>query len=51
MLMALDEAPAMAATINVGGECTLISAIDAANDDTTAGEQCRLRPYGRADIA
>src|SRR5215213_10799172 len=36
LLIALGQAPALAATINVGGTCTLIRAINAANNDTTA---------------
>ena len=34
LLLALGQAPALAATINVGGTCTLIRAIVAANHDT-----------------
>jgi hypothetical protein len=34
LLIALGQAPALAATINVGGTCTLIRAIVAANNDT-----------------
>ncbi|HKH21097.1 MAG TPA: hypothetical protein VKB53_09490, partial [Gammaproteobacteria bacterium] len=34
LLIALGQAPALAATINVGGACTLIRAIVAANNDT-----------------
>jgi hypothetical protein len=34
LLLALGQAPALAATINVGGTCTLIRAIVAANNDT-----------------
>src|SRR5215211_4296275 len=34
LLIALGQAPALAATINVGGSCTLIRAIVAANNDT-----------------
>ena len=41
LLMALGQAPALAATINVGGTCTLVNAIVAANNDTTAGGRCR----------
>jgi len=40
LLLALGQAPALAATINVGGACTLARAITAANNDTTAGGQC-----------
>src|SRR5680860_1125760 len=36
VLLALGAQPAMAATINVGGACTLVRAIVAANNDTTA---------------
>lgn len=37
LLCALGQAPALAATINVGGACTLIRAINAANSDTATG--------------
>src|SRR5215212_6197733 len=40
LLLALGQAPALAATINVGGKCTLALAITAANNDTTAGGRC-----------
>src|SRR5215207_4003845 len=40
LLLALGQAPALAATINVGGTCTLIRAINAANSDTTVGGTC-----------
>src|SRR5215208_4326246 len=40
LLLALGQAPALAATINVGGTCTLVRAINAANSDTTAGGNC-----------
>jgi hypothetical protein len=40
LLLALGQAPALAATINVGGTCTLVRAINAANSDTTAGGIC-----------
>ena len=40
LLIALGQAPALAATINVGGTCTLVRAINAANNDTTAGGRC-----------
>src|SRR5215208_2882906 len=40
LLMALGQAPALAATINVGGTCTLVRAINAANNDTTANGNC-----------
>ncbi len=40
LLLALGAQPALAATINVGGTCTLIRAINAANKDTTAGGGC-----------
>lgn len=38
LLLALGQAPALAATINVGGACTLVDAITAANTDTATGE-------------
>src|SRR5215213_6260736 len=41
LLLALGQAPALAATINVGGTCTLIRPIVAANNDTTASGNCR----------
>ena len=34
LLCALGQAPVLAATINVGGSCTLVDAINAANSDT-----------------
>ncbi|MGQ0591408.1 MAG: hypothetical protein ACT4QB_01835 [Gammaproteobacteria bacterium] len=37
LLCALGQAPALAATINVGGDCTLVDAITAANNDAPAG--------------
>jgi len=37
LLCALGQAPALAATINVGGACTLIDAITAANDNRPVG--------------
>src|SRR5215212_169630 len=40
LLLALGQAPALAATINVGGTCTLIRAIKAANSDTSANGRC-----------
>ncbi|MBA2491811.1 MAG: hypothetical protein H0V34_08940, partial [Gammaproteobacteria bacterium] len=40
LLFALGAQPALAATINVGGTCTLIRAIVAANNDTTATGHC-----------
>src|SRR5215210_2607493 len=40
LLIALGQAPAMAATINVGGTCTLVRAINAANNDTRANGRC-----------
>jgi hypothetical protein len=40
LLIALGQAPALAATINVGGSCTLVRAIVAANNDTTASGNC-----------
>src|SRR5215208_7429266 len=36
LLIAPGQASALAATINVGGTCTLVRAIVAANNDTTA---------------
>ena len=36
-LLALGQAPALAATINVGGGCTLIDAITAANNNAATG--------------
>jgi Ca2+-binding RTX toxin-like protein len=41
LLLALGQAPALAATINVGGTCTLVRAIVAANNNTTASGNCR----------
>jgi hypothetical protein len=41
LLTALGQAPALAATINVGGTCTLVRAIVAANNNTTASGNCR----------
>jgi hypothetical protein len=40
LLLALGQAPALAATLNVGGTCTLVRAINAANSDTTASGHC-----------
>jgi hypothetical protein len=40
LLIALGQGPALAATINVGGTCTLVRAIVAANNDTTASGNC-----------
>src|SRR5215208_1604229 len=40
LLIALGQAPALAATLNVGGTCTLVRAINAANSDTTVGGTC-----------
>ncbi len=40
LLLALGQMPALAATINVGGTCNLVRAINAANNDTTAGGNC-----------
>ncbi len=37
LLCALGQAPALAATINVGGACTLVDAITAANNDAPTG--------------
>src|SRR5215213_3166380 len=41
LLLALGQAPALAATINVGGGCTLVRASVAANNNTTASGNCR----------
>jgi hypothetical protein len=41
LLLALGQAPALAATINVSGTCTLVRAINAANNNTTASGNCR----------
>jgi hypothetical protein len=41
LLLALGQTPALAATINVGGTCTLVRAINAANNGTTASGHCR----------
>ena len=41
LLLALGQAPALAATINVSGTCTLVRAINAANNGTTVGGNCR----------
>jgi hypothetical protein len=40
LLLALSATPAWAATIKVGGTCTLARAIIAANTNTTAGGRC-----------
>ena len=37
LLCALGQAPALAATISVGGSCTLVDAITAANSDAVTG--------------
>nr|MBA2491170.1 hypothetical protein [Gammaproteobacteria bacterium] len=37
LLMLLGQTPALAATINVGGACTLVDAITAANNDVATG--------------
>jgi hypothetical protein len=37
LLLVLGQAPALAATINVGGQCTLVRAINSANTDTAVG--------------
>jgi hypothetical protein len=37
LLLALGQAPALAATINVGGTCTLTRAINSANTNTAVG--------------
>jgi hypothetical protein len=36
-MLALGQAPALAANINVGGGCTLVDAITAANTDNAIG--------------
>ncbi|HKF93838.1 MAG TPA: hypothetical protein VKB96_04400, partial [Gammaproteobacteria bacterium] len=41
LLITLGQAPALAATINVNSTCTLVRAIVAANNNTTAGGRCR----------
>jgi hypothetical protein len=38
--LAFEQAPALAATINVGVSCTLVRAIVAANNHTTASGNC-----------
>jgi predicted outer membrane repeat protein len=38
LLLALGQAPALAATIQVNGTCTLVDAITAANTDTATGD-------------
>jgi hypothetical protein len=40
LLLVLGQAPALAAMINVGASCTLVKAIVAANNDTTASGNC-----------
>ncbi len=40
LLLVLGQAPALPATINVSGGCTLVRAIVAANNDTTASGNC-----------
>ncbi len=37
LLLALGQAPALAATINVGGGCSLVDAVTAANSDAATG--------------
>ena len=37
LMLALGQSPALAATIPVGGSCTLVDAITAANTDTATG--------------
>src|SRR5215211_9083305 len=37
LLIALGQAPALAATINVSGNCTLVNAITAANNNAATG--------------
>ncbi|MGH8511056.1 MAG: hypothetical protein ACREU8_06635 [Gammaproteobacteria bacterium] len=54
LLCALGQTPALAATINVGGACTLIRAVTAANNDTATGgcsagsgaDTIALNPFG-----
>src|SRR5215212_8743416 len=41
LLITLGQTPALAATINVGGTCTFVRAIVAANSNTTASGNCR----------
>jgi hypothetical protein len=57
LLLALGQAPALAATINVGGTCTLVRAINSANNDTAAGgcaagggEDTIILPAGRTTV-
>jgi len=47
LLLALGQAPALAATINVGGTCTLVRAIVSANND--ASPQIFCKPGRGAD--
>ncbi len=47
LLMALGTQPALAATINVGGQCTLVRAIVSANNNSSPQGFCR--PGGSAD--
>jgi hypothetical protein len=41
LLITLGQTLALAATINVGGTCTFVRAIVAANSNTTASGNCR----------
>jgi hypothetical protein len=43
LLLTVGQAPALASTINVGGPCTLVRAINSANNDTAAGGCARGR--------
>ncbi|HEX2243367.1 MAG TPA: hypothetical protein VHK27_08970, partial [Gammaproteobacteria bacterium] len=47
LLLALNMTPALAATINVGGQCTLVRAINSANTDTAVGGCTRGRGADR----
>jgi len=46
LLYALGQAPALAATINVGGSCTLVDAITAANTNQPTGGCPAGTPFG-----
>jgi hypothetical protein len=50
LLLVLGQAPALAATINVGGSRTLARAITTANAATTAGETCTKGTTGADTI-
>jgi hypothetical protein len=50
LLMALGATPALAATIKVGGACTLVNAINAANNAGTAGGTCARGSTGADTI-